>query len=63
MEPEFRCPSCDAGWPDEYTHADCPEGSVPSDHRHLVCFHCGEEWVVAIGPVPRASVSGRRIAP
>ncbi len=47
-----ECPSCASGWPDEYTHGDCPPGSSRADHRHLKCLRCGQEWVEALpGPI------------
>jgi len=45
------CPKCGHAQVDEYTHYECPPGSTPSDHRHLVCASaaCNHEWTE---PVP-----------
>ena len=43
-----ECPSCGNAWPDENTHGDCPPGYSRSDHRHLKCRECHQEWVEAL---------------
>jgi hypothetical protein len=47
MKKRESCPRCGGGQIDEYTHGDCPPGSTPDDHRHLVCANkaCEYEWV------------------
>ena len=42
------CPRCASGWPDEYTHHDCPAGTEQDDHRHWVCTECDHEWIEAV---------------
>ena len=41
-----ECPLCGSTRVDEYTHYECPAGSTPEDHRHLVCANtsCNHEW-------------------
>jgi hypothetical protein len=48
------CTRCGSRQVDEYTHNDCPPGSTPEDHRHMVCANaaCEYEWVE---PVPQTS--------
>jgi hypothetical protein len=55
MRPFSDCPSCGSAFADEYIHGDCPAGSTPSDHRHLVCPRCGQNWVERLPETAPAS--------
>lgn len=60
MAQRSECPSCGALWADEYTHRECPSGSSRSDHRHLMCFRCGQEWVEMLGRSLPANAATRK---
>ena len=53
MKKSEGCPRCGYRQIDEYTHNSCPPGSVPDDHRHLVCANrdCEHEWVEPVAVV------------
>jgi hypothetical protein len=47
MTKQETCPLCGSTRVDEYTHYECPPGSTPEDHRHVVCANdpCKHEWI------------------